>query len=248
VEERRFPNRDPGLSAAPTLRAQAGERVKRQVVRGICFHGIGRPERELEANEGGYWITVESFVGILDSVVGRPDVRITFDDGNSSDVEIALSALLDRGLVASFFVVAGRIGSKGSLDADGIRELSRQGMTIGTHGMDHRSWRGLAPPDRERELIEARERIAETVGRRVDEAALPMGQYDRRLLADLRRLGYSAVHTSERMPAVDGAWLQPRFSVHANDTVVSIERRALSDPLRARRAWVVAKNRLKRLR
>ncbi len=222
--------------------------MKRQVVRGICFHGIGRPRRPLEANEGRYWITVDSFIGILDSVARRPDVRITFDDGNSSDVEIALGALLDRGLVASFFVVAGRIGMQGSLDADGVRELSRQGMTVGTHGMDHRSWRGLTPHDRRRELIEARERIAATVGRPVDEAALPMGQYDRRLLGDLRRLGYVAVHTSERVPAVDGAWLQPRFSVHADDTVLSIGRRALSDPPRARRVWLDAKNRLKRLR
>ena len=94
----------------------------------------------------------------------------------------------------------------------------------------------------------ARERIAEVVDRAVDEAAVPLGLYDRRLLADLERLGYTAVHTSERMAGRDGAWLQPRFSILADDTVESVERCALADPPRLRRAWIVAKSRLKRLR
>ena len=51
-------------------------------------------------------------------------------------------------------------------------------MTIGMHGVDHRPWRRLPPAARERELIEARKRIAGAVGRPVDQAAVPMGLYD----------------------------------------------------------------------
>ena len=91
-------------------------------------------------------------------------MRITFDDGNRSDVDVALDALRERNLQATFFVLAGRLGSRGSVDADGLRALDSDGMTIGTHGMDHRPWRRLAPLDRERELVGARERIAEAVG------------------------------------------------------------------------------------
>ena len=222
--------------------------MKGSVVRGICFHGIGAPQRPLEPGEHRYWITVDMFHRILDLLAPRPEVRISFDDGNASDLDIGLGALLERGLVGSFFVVAGRIGARGSLDTDGLRELSRHGMTIGTHGMDHRPWRRLPPAGRESELVEARERIAEAVGRPVDQAALPMGLYDRRLLADLRRLGYTAVHTSERMAGRDGAWLQPRFSIVADDTIESVERCALVDPPRLRMAWRSAKSSMKRLR
>ena len=35
-------------------------------------------------------------------------MRISFDDGNTSDIELGLPALLDRNFVGSFFVVAGR--------------------------------------------------------------------------------------------------------------------------------------------
>jgi peptidoglycan/xylan/chitin deacetylase (PgdA/CDA1 family) len=217
-------------------------------VHGVCFHGVGVPKRALDPGEEHYWISVDAFHGVLDAITERSDVRISFDDGNASDLEVGLEALLERDLVASFFVLAGRIGSSGSLDADGLRELHRRGMTVGTHGMDHRPWRGLASPDRDRELIEARERIAEVIGCPVDEAAVPMGLYDRRALADLRRLGYAAVHTSERMPGKKGAWLQPRFSIVAGDTAESVERTALSAPSSGRVAWLEAKSRLKRLR
>ena len=222
--------------------------MRTPVVRGISFHGIGTPQRELEPGEDRYWISVATFEGILDRISDRVDVRITFDDGNASDVEIGLPALRERGLVASFFVVAGRIGSFGSLGRDDLLELARCGMTIGTHGMDHRPWRGLSALDRERELVEARERIAQAIGRPVDAAAVPLGLYDRRTLDHLRRLGYRTVYTSERMPANEGAWLQPRFSVRASDTVESFALEALSNPRHLRRAWLETKSRVKRLR
>ena len=218
------------------------------VVHGICFHGIGTPRRPLEPGEERYWITADAFHTILDAITETPGIRISFDDGNASDLEIGLKALLERQLVGSFFVIAGRLGSRGSLDADGLRELGRHGMTIGTHGMDHRPWRDLAPSVKERELVEARQRIAEASGSPIDEAALPMGSYDRRLLSDLERLGYAAVHTSDRRPGRDGEWLQPRFSILAEDTVESVERVALVVPSPTRRAWLAAKARLKRMR
>ena len=52
-------------------------------------------------------------------------MRISFDDGNASDLEIGLPALLERGLTATFFVLAGRLGRPGSLDADEVARCSR---------------------------------------------------------------------------------------------------------------------------
>jgi hypothetical protein len=53
--------------------------------RNICFHGIGKPQRELEPDEGGYWTSVDEYKRILDEISAWPDVRITFDDGNVTD-------------------------------------------------------------------------------------------------------------------------------------------------------------------
>ena len=188
----------------------------------VCFHGIGTPSRELEPGESQYWVTEQQFESILDEIAAWPSLQISFDDGNKSDVELGLPALIERGLTATFFVLAGRLDSAGSLDPADVAELCSAGMTVGTHGMNHRSWRGMDAETRQRELSDARERIAEISGRSVDQAALPLGQYDRRLLSHLRRLGYQSVHTSDRRLARAGMWLQPRFSVRSDDSPQTI--------------------------
>jgi peptidoglycan/xylan/chitin deacetylase (PgdA/CDA1 family) len=188
----------------------------------VCFHGIGTPGRELEPGEAPYWVTADRFREILDELATWPAVRISFDDGNASDVEYGLPGLAERGLRADFFVLAGRLGAAGSLDADQVRALAAHGMTIGSHGMAHRSWRGMDPTTRDAELVAARQRLAEAADTPVEMAACPLGRYDRRLLTDLRRLGYRHVFTSDRRPARAGAWLQPRYSVRHTDTAASL--------------------------
>jgi hypothetical protein len=79
------------------------------------------------------------------------------------------------------------------------------------------------------ELVTARERIAALAGD-VDEAACPLGRYDRTLLSALRRLGYRRVFTSDRRPARRDAWLQPRFSVRSDDTAATVRAAALTAP------------------
>jgi peptidoglycan/xylan/chitin deacetylase (PgdA/CDA1 family) len=194
----------------------------------VCFHGIGEPRRELEPGEDVYWVGVEQFHRILDEVAGWPEVRISFDDANASDAEIGLLALRQRGLSADFFLVAGRLGQPGSLGTDDVRRLHHAGMGIGTHGMRHRSWRRLDPADVHEELVDARDRLAEVVGRPVDTAALPLGQYDRQVLAALRRHGYRRVFTSDRRNARRDAWLQPRYSVRRGDTPESLRAQVLA--------------------
>ena len=201
----------------------------------LTFHGIGTPSRPLEPGEDKYWIDRDSFLAILDEVHDRMDVRLTFDDGNASDVDVALPAVAERGMEASFFVVAGRLGKPGSVDIDGLRALTAQHMNIGTHGMSHRSWRGLSDNDRRVELVDARQAIAEACGATVDTAALPLGQYDRRVLGALRALGYRVVYSSDRCRASAGAWFQPRYTVRAGDTPGSIQRSVLAArPVRER--------------
>jgi peptidoglycan/xylan/chitin deacetylase (PgdA/CDA1 family) len=214
----------------------------------VCFHGIGTPGRELEPGEADYWVERRRFLEVLDEVATWPAVRLSFDDGNASDVEIALPALVERGLRADFFVLAGRLDAAGSLGEDAVRELLRQGMGIGSHGMRHRSWRGMDPATRREELVEARERLAAVVGRPVDTAACPLGRYDRRVLADLRRLGYARVYTSDRRHARPEAWLQPRHSVRAGDSAASLRASALGRPGLRQRVRGSAVGLAKRLR
>ncbi|MFG2036662.1 polysaccharide deacetylase family protein [Dactylosporangium sp. NPDC048998] len=179
----------------------------------ITVHGIGPTSRTLDPGEENTWVSVGQFERALDAAVGRDDVRITFDDGNASDLEIGLPRLVERGLKAHFFVLAGEFGKPGRLDVDGVRELLRAGMSVGSHGWAHRDWRKLTDAEAEREIGEANRVIGEITGEPVKEVAIPFGSYDRVVLTRLRRAGMRLVYTSDGGRARTGQWLQARNSL-----------------------------------
>ena len=121
-------------------------------------------------------------------------------------------------------------------------------MRVGSHGMDHVPWRSLDDDDLRRELDDARAEIASTTGTVVDEAAMPLGRYDRRVLTALRRRGYRHVHSSDRRRARSGAWLQPRYSLRSTDTLDSFRREVLATPNPTATARGLAVGLVKRLR
>jgi peptidoglycan/xylan/chitin deacetylase (PgdA/CDA1 family) len=189
----------------------------------LTFHGIGAPKRVIPPEEEPMWLRPEQFATILDAIAGRDNVGITFDDGNISDIEIALPDLQERGLTASFFVLAGRLGQVGSLGGPELRALRGAGMTIGLHGMAHRAWRGMDDRQLEVELVDARIRLEEVLGERVMTAACPFGAYGRRALNKLRDQGFSRVYTSDRGPTEADAWMQPRNTIIAADSAQTVK-------------------------
>jgi peptidoglycan/xylan/chitin deacetylase (PgdA/CDA1 family) len=210
----------------------------------LTFHGIGTPERPLEPGEDQIWLGQDQFESALDSVVGRSDVQITFDDGNASDVEQALPQLRSRGLAATFFVVAGRLGAPGFLDQAGVRALAEAGMAIGCHGMRHRPWRGLDEHALWEEVVEAGRQLEEVVRRPVTEAACPFGAYDRRVLRFLRRHGYRRAYTSDRGTVRAGDWIQARNTVrpgHAAGVIDQVLAEASTRNVLRRRAKLAVK-------
>jgi peptidoglycan/xylan/chitin deacetylase (PgdA/CDA1 family) len=183
----------------------------------VTFHGVGHQGRPVEPGEDKVWLSKDAFAAALDAISDRVDVALSFDDGNSSDLEVALPELRARGLSATFFVVAGRVGLPGFLSADDVRALLHEGMLVGNHGMLHRPWRSLEDPELQQELSSARRQLQDIIGGPVTQAAIPFGSYDRRVLGALRRNGYERVYSSDGGPAVRGRWFQPRNTIQRDD-------------------------------
>jgi peptidoglycan/xylan/chitin deacetylase (PgdA/CDA1 family) len=158
-------------------------------------------------------VSVEQFEQVLDVAAGRPEVRISFDDGNASDLELALPRLLERGLTACFFLLAGRLGEPGRLHHDGVRELVSSGMTIGSHGWAHRDWRRMSDAEARMEIAESLRTLSRLASRPVATVAVPFGSYDRRVLSRLRRASVDRVFTSDGGRARADSWLQSRTSL-----------------------------------
>jgi peptidoglycan/xylan/chitin deacetylase (PgdA/CDA1 family) len=192
--------------------------VTNGVVHNLTFHGVGDPPRALTPGEAECWLTTDDLTAALDAVASREDVRITFDDSNRSDVDLALPALLERGLRATFFVLAGRLDDPEHLGGEELDRLAGAGMEIGSHGLDHTDWRGLDDAALAREIGESRAILERVLNRPVSEVSVPFGSYDRRVLACVRREGgYRRAFTSDGGAARRDAWLQTRSTVTTAD-------------------------------
>jgi peptidoglycan/xylan/chitin deacetylase (PgdA/CDA1 family) len=216
---------------------------------GLIFHGIGRPGRDMEQGEARYWLDTARFDEILDRIAAsgqRDRIRISFDDGNASDAEIALPRLMARGLTADFFVLSGRIGQPGSLRADQVRALLAAGMRVGSHGTTHRDWRRLQATDLSHELAASRQALQAITGQAITAAGIPFGSYDGAVLRAIRAAGYLCAYSSDRGMMDEERFLRPRTSFRADMTEAELAAVLAGrlDPLtRLRRAVGMARRR-----
>ena len=113
-----------GHRSPPAGRRADGASRMNDSVRGICFHGIGNPRRAARPGRGPLLdLGRRRSTGSWTPSRGGPTFGSASTTATHRTSRSALGALLERRLVGSFFVVAGRIGSPGSLDEDGLREL-----------------------------------------------------------------------------------------------------------------------------
>jgi peptidoglycan/xylan/chitin deacetylase (PgdA/CDA1 family) len=222
--------------------------VRQRSVLNILVHGIGSAGRELDPGEEQVWVSTEQFERLLDAVAKRPDVRISFDDGNSSDVDVALPRLVERDLTAEFFLLAGSLGERGRIDHAGVRALLDAGMAIGSHGWAHRDWRRIDSAQAREELDDAHRVLGGVTGRPVSRVAIPFGSYDRHVLRRLRAAGVTRAYTSDGGRARPDAWLQARTSVRHDMDAAWIARVLDPETSLTRRASRSAARAVKRLR
>jgi len=124
------------------------------------------------------------------------NVVITFDDGHRSNWSLAFPALLEAGVLATFYIVAGFVDKKSDyLTASQLRDLSRNGMTIGSHSMTHRFLPELSDDELQMELSGSRALLEDIIGKAVIDIAIPGGHYNRRIIDIAKQCGYRSVAT-----------------------------------------------------
>jgi peptidoglycan/xylan/chitin deacetylase (PgdA/CDA1 family) len=126
----------------------------------------------------------------------RPGIAITFDDGSESDLIAAAPALKERGFNATFYAVPGLLGQRGYLSERQLRELSDLGFEIGSHSMTHAFLTDLDADRLHIEIVEAKDKLEQLLGRRVDHFACPGGRWNRHVSQIAELAGYRSVATS----------------------------------------------------
>lgn len=121
---------------------------------------------------------------------------LTFDDGNSSDAEIALPLLLEMNCSATFFLIADTINTPGYISSSQARELLAGGMTLGSHSVTHQDMRMLSASQQREELVASKMGIEDMVGSPVKYFSFPYGKFNSTLLRMALDCGYEKVCTS----------------------------------------------------
>jgi peptidoglycan/xylan/chitin deacetylase (PgdA/CDA1 family) len=183
----------------------------------LNFHGIGVPHAQIGAEERRYWISAELFSQIIRlTSQSRQPCAYTFDDGNRSDIDIAMPELAKSGIIARFFVLTGRIGRPNYLNANDIRKLADAGMKIGLHGKSHIDWRTCDDDTFTEETTGARKELEAILGQSIDSVAIPFGAYNKRIVAKLTALGFRSIYTSDGGFGNPEATIIPRMSLRAD--------------------------------
>jgi peptidoglycan/xylan/chitin deacetylase (PgdA/CDA1 family) len=181
------------------------------------------------AESGRPVLTVSEIAAALEAGELSAGVAITFDDGFDSVGQLAAPLLLERGLRATVFCVAGHLGAHNDwptqapgvprrrlADAGQLRELVLAGFELGSHGMSHLPLRRASEPELRRELVDSRRVLEDAVQAPVTSFAYPYGETLPRSARPLLECTYEAACTT-RIGAIEAdsdRFALPRVDAH----------------------------------
>jgi peptidoglycan/xylan/chitin deacetylase (PgdA/CDA1 family) len=116
-------------------------------------------------------------------------VAITLDDGFKDNYTYAYPILRGYAAPATMFVIVTRLESNGALPSpsvgqgsdrylswDQVIEMSKNGISIGSHTLTHRWLTGITLEEARREIVESKERLEQRLGKPVSLFAYPGGR------------------------------------------------------------------------
>jgi peptidoglycan/xylan/chitin deacetylase (PgdA/CDA1 family) len=175
---------------------------------GASLHGLVVPpslfaaQMDTLARAGWHTITAATLLRDLAAHV-RPAPRtfvITFDDGYDDGYVYALPILKAHGFVATFYVIAGRIGNPPgpyeALTPQHVQALATAGMEIGNHTFNHVDLASASPLMRRYQVVAASARIQSLVGVAPTTLAYPYGAWNLAAAAQVRAAGIGIAFTT----------------------------------------------------
>lgn len=174
----------------------------------LMYHGLHTSEADAGHFDAVYSVTPQAFAAQLDwlrqngfrsvrlgdasNSDGNP-VVISFDDGDVSNIRVALPLLRKRGMVAEFFITSDFIGQPGMLTVPDVGVLAQAGMGVQSHGRSHRFLEDLDDAAMYAELRDSKARLEVASGAPVTGIAFPGGRGGARERDVALGLGYQHV-------------------------------------------------------
>ncbi|MPY49204.1 polysaccharide deacetylase family protein [Streptomyces acidicola] len=163
---------------------------------------------------------------------GRNLVGLTFDDGYTDFVDLALPLLRQYGFGATVFVLPGRLDGENAWDPLGPRKrllgkqgirvaAATEGIEVGSHGLTHVDLTKADTETLRAEVADSRALLSELIGTDVHGFCYPYGALDRRAMDAVRDAGYRYACAVDPGP-LNGVHALPRIHIGENDTSVRL--------------------------
>jgi len=149
-------------------------------------------------------------------------VALTFDDGASSDIEMAAPALSYAGFTATFYVVSSWVGTQGYLSKLDLSRLGELGFEVGSHSATHAYLPGLAAEQLRGELRDSKDQLEQWIGVPVAHFSCPLGGCSPAVAAAALEAGYASVANSQIGVNRPGATLLKRFAVRRTTSLTTL--------------------------
>ena len=188
------------------------------------------------AARGYQSIDMEALVGARTggATLPRRPVLITFDDGFRGCADHAVPLLQAHGFTAVFYLVAGLMGDRSRwmggdagvelplMTWDQARALANAGFQCGVHSMTHPRLTQVETAERRTELLGARCRVEDELGRPAAHFAYPYGAYNAEVRAAAAEAGYATACSTRAglSGADDDLHALHRITVHGHDSML----------------------------
>ena len=232
----------------------------------LMYHGIISKTSDVpEGRETGaelYDVSLERFqeqIGFLRSHIfpvitvedaqmpaGKAKIILTFDDGEMNNIKNALPVLQKFGLPAYFFVTTNRIGKKGYMGWEELKELRDCDMLIGSHGLTHQILTDLKPRALQEELVNSKEILERQLKINVDCFSVPRGVYNGNVIEAAKAAGYKAIFVSETQGVLEESCFA-RVAVKNNWPLARFERALIGQTPVEEQVGTATKGLLKRI-
>ncbi|MDA3791221.1 MAG: polysaccharide deacetylase family protein [Desulfobacula sp.] len=167
----------------------------------------------------------------------KKTVIITFDDGFANNYEGAYLPLVKRGMCATWFITSGCIGSYSTwlddqnnekmLTAEQLREMSSEGMEIGSHTITHLDLTTLPIVEIEKEIMQSKIKIENIIDDHVRSFASPYGRYNHSIIECIKKSGYSFACSVRPgwYSSMVSQYELPRITIFAGDSLGTFARK-----------------------
>ena len=167
----------------------------------LCYHRVNdqdqsyttvsRAQFELQMEHlasGGYRMVKLS--NLLNGSLRASSVAITFDDGFRDNYEVAFPIMRKRGLTATIFLIAEKIGTDGYLTKPQILKMAEAGFEFGSHTTTHPELPALSFEEKRAEVCESKLWLERELGIPIHYFCYPKGLYDEEAVDLVRMARY----------------------------------------------------------